>query len=241
MSKTSRTYVLIHGAWHGGWVWKGVADALRAEGHRVSALTLTGLGEREHLLTPEVGLDTHTDDVVNHIKMEKLTDVVAVGWSYGGMVLTGVLSRVPDSIASAVYLDAFVPEDGKSLADYVAREQQVNFDEAQGRGELTIRLPDTAYQDRWGITEERVLASAIPRLSPQPIKTMTDPVSAPLGLPDSINYTYIKLGGDQRVPFMPFFEKAIANSSFDTEILEDGHMIMLTAPETLFQLLLNVR
>ena len=69
MPEAPRTYVLIHGAWHGGWVWKDVADALRAEGHQVNSLTLTGLGEREHLLTPEVGLDTHTDDVVNHIEM----------------------------------------------------------------------------------------------------------------------------------------------------------------------------
>ena len=112
-------YVLIHGAWAGGWVWRDVAPLLRAKGHTVTTPTLTGLGDRKHLLTPQVDLDTHIEDVVANIEMEGLDNVFLVGWSYGGMVISGVLARIQEKIASMVYLDAFVPEQGKALVDYV--------------------------------------------------------------------------------------------------------------------------
>ena len=110
-----RTYVLVHGAWGGGWAWRDVADRLRARGHEAYRPTLTGLGERRHLATEDVGLDTHIEDVVNLLVFEQLHDVVLVGHSYGGMVISGVADRVPERIAYRIYIDAFVPEDGESL------------------------------------------------------------------------------------------------------------------------------
>ena len=120
-SDSSKNYVLVHGAWVGGWVWKEVADLLRAKGHSVTTPTLTGLGERQHLLSDSVNLDTHVEDVVSNIKMEGLNDVVLVGWSYGGMVASGVLAKIQNKIKSVVYLDAFVAEKGKSVIDFLIR------------------------------------------------------------------------------------------------------------------------
>src|SRR5688572_1955574 len=112
------TYVLIHGAWHGGWCWKLVAPALRRAGHEVYAPSLTGLGERRHLASRAIDLEAHVRDVVELLEMEDLSGVVLLGHSYGGMVVTGAADRVPERISQLVYLDAFVPENGKCLLDY---------------------------------------------------------------------------------------------------------------------------
>ena len=113
--QTRHTYVIVHGAWGGGWDWKQVDSALTSSASKVYRPTLTGLGERVHLLTPAVDLSTHITDIVNVIRFENLHDVVLVGHSYGGMVITGVADRIPDRIRRLVYVDAVVPEDGESL------------------------------------------------------------------------------------------------------------------------------
>ncbi len=111
------TYVLVHGGWDGGWAWRPVASELQSAGHEVFTPTLTGSGERVHLASPAVGLDTHILDVVNVFRYENLSDVILVGFSYGGMVITGVAEQVPERIRQLIYLDAFVPQDGQSAAD----------------------------------------------------------------------------------------------------------------------------
>src|SRR3954453_8572143 len=110
-------FVLVHGAWGGGWVWKKVIQLLRAAGHDVHATTATGLGDRVHLAGPAVDLDTHITDVANVLAFEDLTDLTLVGWSYGGMIITGVAERVPERLAQLVYLDGNVPADGESSYD----------------------------------------------------------------------------------------------------------------------------
>jgi len=112
------TYVLVHGAWHGSRCWKRVRKALQVQGDDVFTPTLTGLGERSHLLSPHVNLGTHIEDIVNLIKWEELSDVVLCGHSYGGCVISGVADRVPDRIGALVYLDAFVLKDGQKPAGY---------------------------------------------------------------------------------------------------------------------------
>jgi pimeloyl-ACP methyl ester carboxylesterase len=111
------TIVLVHGTTAGGWVWKNVRPPLEAAGHTVYTPTLTGLGERVHLASREVDLDTHITDIVNVLAYEALEDVVLVGHSYGGMVITGVADRAPERVGYLVYLDALVPHDGESLLD----------------------------------------------------------------------------------------------------------------------------
>lgn len=106
------TFVLIHGAYVGAWSWRWVIPHLRAAGHDVYAPTLTGAGERIHLATPDVTLDTHVTDVTNLLYYEDLTEVVLVGWSYGGMIVAGVADRMPERLAQLIYLDADVPRDG---------------------------------------------------------------------------------------------------------------------------------
>jgi pimeloyl-ACP methyl ester carboxylesterase len=118
-STGGKTFMLVHGAWHGGWCWERVAGLLFAQGHRVYAPTLTGVGERSHLASPSIDLDTHVADVVGELRWKELHDVILVGHSYGGMVITGVVEKEPDRIASIVYLDAFLPKSGQSLNDMV--------------------------------------------------------------------------------------------------------------------------
>src|SRR6478736_3621992 len=130
------TFVLVHGAWRGSWCWKRVRNALQTRGHDVFTPTLTGIGERSHLLTPQVNLDTHIDDVVNLIKWEELSDVVLCGHSYGGCVISGVVDRIPERIRAVVYLDAFILENGQSLHDTLpAAQRDLQLD-------LTRRLGD---------------------------------------------------------------------------------------------------
>jgi pimeloyl-ACP methyl ester carboxylesterase len=115
------TYVIVHGAWGGGWAFREVDGRLTLDGHKVFRPTLTGQGERVHLASPDISLSTHITDIVNVIEYEDLHDIVLVGHSYGGMVITGVADRVPDRIKRIIYLDALLPEDGESLNDVFAK------------------------------------------------------------------------------------------------------------------------
>ncbi|HVI35180.1 MAG TPA: alpha/beta fold hydrolase, partial [Gaiellales bacterium] len=115
----------MHGAWGGGWAWKKVIPLLRAAGHDVHAPTATGLGDRVHLAGPAVDLDTHITDCANVLAFEDLTEVTLVGWSYGGMIITGVAGRVPERLAQLVYLDALVPADGENGYDAERSSEEV--------------------------------------------------------------------------------------------------------------------
>ena len=152
------TFLLVHGAWHGGWCWKRVTPLLRAAGHEVFTPTLTGLGERKHLMSPDIGLDTHVQDVVGVLEYEDLRDVILVGHSYAGMVITGVAGRTPERIAHLVYLDAFVPEDGKSLMDYQPPEMAELFHEGTRTEGEGYKLPAVIPPEVFGVTGEADLA-----------------------------------------------------------------------------------
>ena len=117
------TIVLCHGAWGGGWSWTGVADILRGQGHRVFVPTYTGLGERTHLASPDVGLSTHIQDVRALVEWERLDRFVLAGHSYGGMVISGAADKGWRKITRLIYLDAFLPEDGQSLNDLTSPER----------------------------------------------------------------------------------------------------------------------
>jgi pimeloyl-ACP methyl ester carboxylesterase len=115
--RSPATFVLVHGMWAGAWIWKKIASHLRAAGHDVYASTATGVGDRVHLTDPDIDLEMYATDVANLIEFEELTDIVLVGWSFGGMIITGVAERVPERIGRLVYLDADVPADGQSWSD----------------------------------------------------------------------------------------------------------------------------
>jgi len=113
LAATPATFVLVHGTWHGGWVWQDVANRLRAAGHRVYTPTCTGCGEREHLSSPSVGLETHITDIVNVLRFEELHDVILVGHSFAGLTITGVADRLRDKVRRVVFFDALVPRPGR--------------------------------------------------------------------------------------------------------------------------------
>lgn len=153
-------FVLVHGGWHGGWSYRRVAKLLRQAGHEVYAPTLTGLGERSHLAAMPINLDTHITDIVNTILWEDLSDVVLVGHSYGGMVVTGVADQICERISALVYLDALVPEDGDTL--FTLRPEYMDAfvtKVAKGGGLMVPPRPasafDTSLPEDWAWIDEK--------------------------------------------------------------------------------------
>ncbi len=163
------TFVLVHGGGHGGWCYQPVARLLRAKGHEVYTPTLTGLGEREHLLNPDINLDTHITDVVNLLRFEDLHDVYLVGHSYGGMVITGVADRAPERIGNVVYLDAAFPMNGQSLVD-VAGEMMAATRELSRTidGVELVLFADELPYGYYGVTDPEQIAWMAPKLTPHP-------------------------------------------------------------------------
>lgn len=165
------TYVLVHGGGHGGWCYQPLARLLRQQGHEVYTPTLTGLGEREHLLSPEVNLDTHITDVVKLLQYEDLHDVILVGHSYGGMVITGVADRATDRIGNMVYLDAANPENGQSLVDVAGLYMDAaRADSRVIDGVELVLFPGEDPMNYYGITDAEQLEWMKPKLTPHPWK-----------------------------------------------------------------------
>jgi pimeloyl-ACP methyl ester carboxylesterase len=169
------TFLLVPGAWLGGWCWRYVAADLRANAHTVIPATLTGLGERAHLLSREIDLDTHISDIVAMFEYRELHDVILVGHSYGGTVITGVAERVPDRIQRLVYLDASVPRDGDSndtVIGPVMAEQLRASAVSEGEGWKVPPAPYVVGQLSGHPLREWVTA----RLKPHPLRPFAEPV-----------------------------------------------------------------
>ncbi len=174
------TYILVHGGGHGGWCYQPVARLLRAQGHEVYTPTLTGLGEREHLLGPHVDLDLHVTDVVKVLEFEDLHDVILVGHSYGGMVITGVADRVPERLANLVYLDAACPQNGQSLVDVAADMMRAAYESVRViHGVELVLFPGQFPMtpgDYYGVTDPKQIAWMKPKLTPHPWKCFEQPL-----------------------------------------------------------------
>ena len=171
------TYVLVHGGAHGGWCYQRVARILRSSGHDVYTPTLTGLGERSHLLSADVDLDLHITDVVGVLHYEDLSDVILVGHSYGGMVITGIADRAPDRIGRLVYLDAANPVNGQSLVDVSG--PIIEAVRPYGRvvdGVELVLLPSPDAALLYGVTDTDDLAWMADRLSGHPWKCFEQPL-----------------------------------------------------------------
>lgn len=223
------TFVLVHGAWHGGWCWKKLAPLLRVDGHTALTPTMTGLGERAHLLTPEVNLETHIADIAAVIECEDVERVVLVGHSYGGMVIAGVASRIAARLSHIVYLDAFLPEDGKALKDYAP----VPPTRADG-----WRMPPAGTPQSWGVTNERDVAWVARRLGDQPLKTFTQPVRASGQTIAAGKQHFIQC---TQAPFFAEAAQRAKRRGFRThELLTAGHDAMITEPTALSKILLSL-
>jgi pimeloyl-ACP methyl ester carboxylesterase len=230
------TFVLVHGAWHGGWCWDRVAPLLRSHGHEVHAPTLTGLSERAHLLSPTVGLDTHVEDVVRLLDVLDLRDVILVGHSYAGQIVTAVADRRPDAIAKRVYLDAFVGEDGETAVSLQPETVAHHWsDSAAGPG--FGWLVPVRRLEVLGVTDQADVDWLTPRLTPHPWKTYTDPLRL-TGACDGVAAAFIEC-----VDWMRVFESQAARArdkGWTVLELPTGHEAMVTAPQQLADLLLEL-
>jgi pimeloyl-ACP methyl ester carboxylesterase len=226
------TFVLVAGAWSGGYRWRAVARRLRAAGHEVSTPTLTGLGERVHLLTRDVDLATHVLDVANVLVYEDLRDVVLVGHSYAGMVITGVADRLPERLAHLVYLEAPVPRDGESQLDNADRTGQPALEDAVRRGGDGWRVPVPRLPD--GSPEGG-------RLTPHPFATLTQPLRLTNGRATAaLPKTYV-LGTE--TPYVrwrrAYLTERVSGPEWRLVELPTTHAPMDTMPERVIAILLE--
>jgi pimeloyl-ACP methyl ester carboxylesterase len=193
------TYVLIHPAWFGGWCWKKLTPLLLAHGHEVFTPTLTGLGERAHLARPEIGPETHVHDITNVIEYEDLRNVILVGNSSGGMVITGVTDHMPERIARLVFLDAFVPTDGQSMLDVIPPDRRPAlkaFVQKESGGWLLPRFAPPPWEklvtETWQVTGNADLDWVLPRLRPTPFGRFKEPVKRKNPTAEKLPRTYIR-------------------------------------------------
>ncbi len=233
------TYVLVHGGAHGGWCYGPVARILRSAGQEVHAPTLTGLGDRSHLLRPGIDLDTHISDIVAVLRYEDLRDVILVGHSYGGMVITGVADRAPDRVGQLVYLDAATPVDGQSLVDIAGPLMRAA--RAQGRvvdGVELVLFPGTEPLPHYGVTDPDDIAWMDERLTPHPWTCFEQPLrltneAALWAIPQSHIVCTSTLA--TRDPARMEAVRA-AGRLWD---IDTGHDLMITEPEAVAALLLK--
>lgn len=222
----AKTYVIVHGAWGGGWAFREVDDLLTASGHKVYRPTLTGQGERVHLADLDIGLDTHIQDVVNTVLFEELNDIVLVGHSYGGMVVTGVADRIPERISRLIYLDAFVPEDGESV---------MTINENKESRWLSRSTEDGFVIPTWVSADQPV-----PKDVPHPLKTLTDKLVLNNPARMKITTDYVLTVDPGKEPhqdsFYPYAERAKV-LGWPVYHLQTDHNAQWSAPKELTMLL----
>jgi pimeloyl-ACP methyl ester carboxylesterase len=239
-----RTFVLVHGAWHGGWCWRRVADALRSRGHAVFAPSLTGLGDRAHLFSQDISLQTHVQDILCVVESEELSDIILVGHSYGGFVISGVADTLRERVAHYVYLDGSVPPDMSpgasfSWADFnppEAREARLKAVREQGGGVMLPPPPPSAF----AVTEPSQAAWLQRRLRPMPLQTYLGKFTFTRSASDGLKRTYI---ASMKPPYdllVPTHRRIRSDSTWSFATLEAGHDSMVTAPDALASLLLSV-
>jgi len=226
------TYVLVHGAWGGSFGWRKVRPLLQQAGHQVFTPSLTGLGERAHLATPEVNLSTHIQDVSNAIWYEDLSDIILVGHSYGGMVVTGVAERMPERIKHLVYLDAFLPADGQSLYDLGGggRRESSDWRVPPLQSYVDPKDPEAAWNQARRVDHPRATLEEKVRLS-APLETR----------PFSLTYI-VATGRPAGEP--PIFDRIAeglrGNRRWTLREVGGGHVMIRTNPSGLVQLLLEL-
>lgn len=233
-------YVLVHGGHHGGWCYRKVARPLRRAGHEVYTPTLTGLGERRHLLSPHVDLEMHIADVVGVLAFEDLHDVILVGHSYGGMVITGVADRAPARIKELVYLDAAHPRNGESLADVAVQIMATCKSWVREvDGVEVVTWPDTLKPEFFGVTDPADIAWMRPKLQTHPWKCYTQK----LQLKDEAavrRLPRVDINCKRRVgEFDERRKRELLEADRAWEI-DTGHDLMITEPAKVTEMLLRL-
>jgi pimeloyl-ACP methyl ester carboxylesterase len=233
---SQKTFVLVHGAWHGGWCWARVAKLLRAQGHIVFTPTLTGLGERAHLLKAGIDLSTHVTDVVNAMKWEALSDVVLCGHSYGGMVISGVAEQMPDAISSIVFLDAFVPRDGEAVTDLTGPAVLEAIEAARARGDIAVPARAASAFN----VNEKDCAGVDGLCGPHPIATYFEKMKLTGAVERIARKAYVRAASYANPGFDKALARAKADPTWQTYAVPCGHDVMVDMPERLAEILLEV-
>lgn len=217
------TFVLVHGAWGGGQGWSATAKLLRAQGHDVHVATLTGLGEKKHLISPAITLDTHVTDVTNLIAAEGLNDFVLAGHSYGGMVITEVANRLGKAIRALVYVDAFLPDDGQALWDIADDWSRKHYIDAQ--------------RDMPGLVAP--FAGSPTYLTRHPLLTLIEPVKMTGVERDISKRTYVYATKGTPTVFTKFHERVRNDPAWKVFSVDTGHGVMTEKPEETAAILLD--
>ena len=234
-----RTYVLVHGGGHGGWCYQQVARIMRSRGQEVYTPTMTGLGERAHLLSPAVDLELHVTDIVKVLEFEDLRDVILVGHSYGGMVITGVADRATDRIGHIVYLDAATPKNGQSLVDIAG--PVITAARAEGRivdGMELVLYPGKDPMHFYGVKDPEQIAWMKPKLTPHPWKCFEQK----LWLTNEAAMRKIPQTHIVCTSTLRFRDVAALKALSDGRVwdIDTGHDLMITEPEAVAEMLLRL-
>jgi len=231
----SKTFVLVHGAWHGGWCWSKVSSILRARGHTVVTPTQTGLGERSHLISKSIDLDLFVADIANVLKFEDLNDVILVGHSFGGNAISGVADRMRERLRQLVYLDAVMLENGQSVLGVLPQdvaEARTKLAQESSGGVSIPAPPPSAF----GISDPGQAAWVQPRFTPHPFNTFTSPLNLASKVANGVPATYIVCTDPIYKPLQASRDWIKAAGWKAIEIAT-GHDAMVTAPERLADLL----
>lgn len=231
----AKTFVLLHGAWHGSWCWARVADPLRARGHRVTAPTQTGLGERSHLISTDITLETFADDLINHILFEDLTGVTLVGHSFGGNAISVAAERIPDRIAELVYLDATIIGPGESPFDMMPPEVVAERRRLARESSGGVSIPNPPAS-AFGVLDPHDAGWLEDRLTPHPISTMESriPLSGAPG--GGVAKRYI-VCTDPIYPALQKVRDRVTAAGWPVDEILTGHNAMVSAPDALIGLL----
>ena len=234
--------VLVHGAWHGAWCWRRVLPLLRSAGVESHAVTLTGVGERAHLLAPTVDLHTHIQDVIGLIEAEELQRVVLVGHSYAGMVITGVAERLQQERAGLlvhlVYLDAALPRPGDSWSSaHTEDTRQARIAASQSSGGLSFPPPDAAL---FGLTgDDRDWVNR--RQTPQPFRLYQQPLQFDAARVDALPRTFIDCTQPALATIAPSRVRVRSEPGWNVVEMATGHDPMVSEPAALSQILLDIQ
>jgi pimeloyl-ACP methyl ester carboxylesterase len=234
-----KRYVLVHGAYGGGWIWRDVAEGLRRQGHRVWTPTQTGLGERSHLLSRQITVDTHIGDVANVIETDEIRDIILVGHSYGGMAVTGVADRMADRIRHVVYLDALVPEDGDTAFKILppgTEEARRKAAREQGGG---VALP-VPGPEGFPIPDGPAKEWFMRRLRPHPIGTYESPVRLAKPAGAGLPVTYVSYTDPALASIEPSRQRARAKEGWKYVELPVPHDVEVPMPEKVVELLAGI-
>ncbi len=250
------TFVLVHGLWGGAWIWRDVIRLLRAAGHEVYAATATGLGDRSHLADPGIDLDVYITDVVNLLAYEDLRDVTLVGWSFGGVTVTGVAERVPERLAQVVYIDGDIPANGENFydADSPSKESRnealvadVTAGVQAGKPGFRVVTPDIEAWIRGEVKDRAVADWVLSKLTPQPMLTLLQPVRLGNPAAAALPRAFVLCKGDkdlqanpQTDPYVLTVQRVRSDPNWRVVELADGHLAPVNSPQLTAQALMSL-